>query len=67
MEEETNGIVTKCMEQNPHPNNSWSRTVRRVPKKEGFDLNPIEPSETNLKISMNDIKEEVNFWQNAVI
>lgn len=51
MEEETNGAVTKGIEQNSVPNNSWSGqwVVGRVPEKEVFDLNPVEPNNINAK------------------
>lgn len=35
--------------------------------REGFDLVAAEKLATNIKITMNDIKEEIEYWQSAVV
>lgn len=41
--------------------NTWSEIVRVGRNVEGFDLNNQEESSTTVKITMDDIQEEVNF------
>ncbi|XP_060170335.1 uncharacterized protein LOC132601250 [Lycium barbarum] len=46
---------------------SWSKIVGAVPIREGFDLEGDEASTTNVKITLEDIKDEVDYWSTAVI
>ncbi|XP_070054648.1 uncharacterized protein [Nicotiana tomentosiformis] len=45
----------------------WSKTVANSPVPEGFDLKTQEPIQQNIKITMEDINNEVEYWNNAVI
>lgn len=45
---------------------SWSKIVGNTPVTEGFDLEGVN-SNANVKITMEDIKEEIEYWQTAVV
>lgn len=45
---------------------SWSNVVGKIPVEEEIDLT-MEKSETNVKITMADIKDEVEYWSTAVV
>ncbi|XP_019259332.1 PREDICTED: uncharacterized protein LOC109237475 [Nicotiana attenuata] len=45
----------------------WSKIVGTVPNDEGLNLNCEELAGENVKISMDDIKDEIIYWKTAVI
>ncbi|XP_070008395.1 uncharacterized protein [Nicotiana sylvestris] len=45
---------------------SWSNVVGKIPVEDEIDLT-MEKSETNVKITMADIKDEVEYWSTAVV
>lgn len=45
---------------------SWSKIVGNTPVTEGFDLEGVN-SNANVKITMEDVKEEIEYWQTAVV
>lgn len=46
---------------------SWSRIVATVPLDEGEDLKRESPKNSNVKITAEDIHEEVEFWKTGVV
>lgn len=67
-EEEEVENRTKKATKNMNPiTNSWSRVVGNITNSEGLYLSNKEQSSNNVKIIMEDIKEEIKFWNSAVI
>lgn len=41
--------------------------VGNTPLAEGFDIEGIDNSNANIKIMMEDVKEEIEYWQKAIV
>ncbi|KAF3684340.1 hypothetical protein P3S67_032205 [Capsicum chacoense] len=56
-------------EPNPKPPspNTWSQIVSRGSTEEGFDLQGSDPPSPRVKITIEDVQDEIEFWGNAVI
>lgn len=70
VEEESAGEIGN--NQNPRDTeksnaHSWSKVVGLIPDVEGLDLTSDEVNKENVKITMEDIEDEIMYWKSTVI